>query len=72
MVLLHRVHHNMNSGFQELLHSFRIEVLDRLSEVFDVRKADGDVFVLAFGDKADDATITRRPHPNEFLSIVWS
>ncbi len=42
------IHHDMDGGIVELLGIFRVEVPDQFSRVFDVGKADGDLFAFAF------------------------
>jgi hypothetical protein len=45
---MHRLHHDVNGGIEELLGRFRVEVLDQLGGVFDVGKQNGDLLTLTF------------------------
>ena len=45
---VHRVHHAVDGGIEELLGGFRVEVFDQLGGVLDVGKQDGDLLAFAF------------------------
>ena len=47
-IAVHRVHHGVQSGIEELLGDFGVETADELQRVFEIRKQHGDLLALAF------------------------
>ena len=45
---MHRLHHVVNGGIEELLRGFGVEVPDQLRRVLDVGKQDRHLFAFAF------------------------
>jgi hypothetical protein len=48
LIAVHRIHHGMQGGVQELLGGFRIKATDEFQRVFDIRKEYCDVLALAY------------------------
>ena len=48
LIAVHRVHHGMQGGIQELLGGFGVEATDEFQGVFDIRKQHCDLLPLAF------------------------
>jgi hypothetical protein len=57
---MHRLHHALNGGIEELLCGFRVEVPDDLSRVFDVGKQDRHLFAFAFQGSAGSQDLFRK------------
>ena len=45
---MYRVHHDVDGGIEESLGHLRVEVLDQLGGVLDVRKQAADLFAFTF------------------------
>jgi hypothetical protein len=52
LIAVHRVHHVVQSGIEELLGGFGVKVLDQCGGVCDVGKQDGHLLAFAFEGRA--------------------